>query len=102
MVDLIPAGVMIPEHNTDTDELLDADDNSGRDDEPLPKRGQGGTIRRVQGWCVCTHGGHHGHGIHTYGGRAGVANDRAREGDNPNQTWKKKIRLKIMITLKQF
>ena len=102
MVDLIPAGVMIPEHNTDTDELLDADDNSGRDDEPLPKRGQGGTIRRVQGWCVCTRGGHHGHGIHTYGGRAGVANDRAREGDNPNQTWKKKIRLKIMITLKQF
>ena len=35
----IPAGVIIPEHNTDTDELLDADDTSGGDDEPLPKCG---------------------------------------------------------------
>ena len=35
----IPAGAIIPEHNTDTDELLDADDTSGGDDGPLPKCG---------------------------------------------------------------
>ena len=29
----IHAGVMIPEHDTDTDELLDADDTSGGDDK---------------------------------------------------------------------
>ena len=45
----IPFGVMIPEHNTDTDELFDADDTSRGDYESLSKRGRGGTIRRGQG-----------------------------------------------------
>ena len=40
----IPAGVMIPEQNADTDELLDADDTSVEDYEPLLKRRRRGTI----------------------------------------------------------
>ena len=45
----IHTGVMIPEHDTDTDELLDADDTSGGDDKPLLNRGWGGTFCRGQG-----------------------------------------------------
>ena len=85
----IPAAVMIPKNNTDTDELLDADDTSGGDYESLPKRGRGGTICRGRDWRVCTHGGRRGHGMRTRGGRGGVANGRARQSDNPNWTWKK-------------
>ena len=87
----IPAGVMIPEHNTDSDELLDADKTSGGDDEPLPKHGQGGTICCGQCQCVHTRGGCRGHGICTCarGGRDSVSNGRARQDDNPNWTWKK-------------
>ena len=100
MVDTIPAGVMIPEHNTGSAKLLDADDTSGRDDGPFPKRGWEGTIRCGQGRFVCNLVGRHGPGIHNCGGRRSVANGRARQGDNPNLTWK--ITLKIMLTLNQF
>ena len=65
----IPTAVMIPEHNTDTGELLDADDTTGGDNEPFPKHGQGGTIRHGKSRCVCTCGGRHGHGIRTHGSR---------------------------------
>ena len=85
----IPVGVMIPEHNTDTEELPDADDTSGGDDEPLQKRGRGGTVCCGQGRHVCAHSGRHGHPISTHGGRGGVVNGGARQGDNLNWTWKK-------------
>ena len=85
----VPAALIIPEHNTDTDELLDADDTSEGDDEPLWKHGRGGTIHCGQSRHVHTLGGCCGHGICTRGGRGGVANGRARQGDNPNWTWKK-------------
>ena len=84
----IPASVMIPEHNTDTDKLLDAG-TSGGDDEPLPKCGQGGIIRCGQGQHVHTCDGCRGSGIHTRDGRGSVANGKATQGDNPNWTWKK-------------
>ena len=66
---------MIPEHDTDTDELLDADDTSGEDDKPLLN------VHKCSGL--------HGHGIRTLGGRGSVIIGRARQGDNPNWTWEK-------------